>query len=284
MRILILGGRGMAGHMIKDYLMEATNHEVWDTVRGPAGGPCSLPLDATNESHVLEVLEKVSPDVVINAVGILNEEALKRPKEAIYVNSLLPHLLADFGERLGFRLIHISTDCVFSGKKGNYTETDIPDGISFYAKTKSAGEIIDEVNLTIRTSIVGPELKPDGIGLFHWFMGQSGAIKGFSSVFWNGVTTLELAKAIEWTLEQDIRGLIHLAGPTKVSKHTLLNLFKTVFERPDISIQPYDAIESDKSLVNTRSDFSYQVPCYVDMISELKKWMERKGREVYPYA
>jgi dTDP-4-dehydrorhamnose reductase len=284
MKILILGGRGMAGHMIKDYLMEATNHKVWDTVRGPADDPRSLPLDATNESDVLEVLEKIQPDVVINAIGILNEEAIRRPKEAIYVNSLLPHLLADFGERLGYKLIHISTDCVFSGKKGNYTETDIPDGISFYAKTKSAGEIIDKANLTIRTSIVGPELKRDGIGLFHWFMGQSRGIKGFSSVFWNGVTTLELAKAIAWTLEQDIRGLVHLAAPTKISKHTLLNLFKTVFERATISIQPYDAIESDKSLVNTRADFSYQVPYYVDMITELKQWMDRKEREVYPYA
>ncbi|SEN11941.1 dTDP-4-dehydrorhamnose reductase family protein [Lihuaxuella thermophila] len=283
MKVLIFGGHGMAGHMIKDYLQYATDHELWYTVRQKVDESNGISLNVKNESEVKDVLARVKPDVVVNAVGILNNDAAQRPFEAIYVNSLFPHQLARLGHQLGFRLVHISTDCVFSGKRGNYTEYDLTDGETVYAKTKSLGEVVDDVNITIRTSIIGPELKQDGIGLFHWLMNQTGEILGYRQVFWNGVTTLELAKAIAWLMPRSISGLVHLAAPEKISKYVLLKMLQEVFGRDDLIIKPSDHLVSDKSLIQTRSDFSYQVSSYSRMLVELKQWMETQRKRNYPY-
>lgn len=282
MRIMIIGGRGMAGHMIKDYLLAATKHEIWYSLRGKPDSTRGISLDVLDEQEVYRQLALIKPDIVINAVGLLNHDAERRLPEAIYVNSLFPHKLVQFGECFGYRLLHISTDCVFSGRRGSYIEGDVRDGSTMYAKTKCLGEVIDDQNLTIRTSIIGPELKEDGIGLFHWFMKQEGEISGYNQVFWNGVTTLELAKAIEWLLNKNIHGLVHLSSSSKISKYDLLHLFKSVFERNNIQINANDRIKSDKSLLNQRSDFTYAVPNYLQMIQELKLWMKEKGE--YPYA
>lgn len=284
LKILIFGGRGMAGHLIRDYLTQVTRHNVWCTVRGQTKDPNCIPLDVRDEPHVISLLEQLQPDVVINAVGLLNENAARHPADAIYVNSLFPHRLAQHGRRWRYRLIHISTDCVFSGKRGNYTETDTPDGCTIYSMTKNLGEIVDDTNLSIRTSIIGPELNPDGIGLFHWFMSQKGAIRGYQRVFWNGVTTLELAKAVEWTINHPISGLIHLSVPDKISKYGLLNLLKEIFKGKSPVIQPCNKIISDKSLVNTRRDFTYPVSDYSVMLKELKEWMESRTPRRYPYG
>ncbi|MCG3055850.1 sugar nucleotide-binding protein, partial [Escherichia coli] len=135
------------------------------------------------------------------------------------------------------KLIHISTDCVFLGDKGNYTESDAPDGTSIYAQSKQLGEIISDKHLTVRTSIIGPELKTDGIGLFLWFMKQTGKIKGYKRALWNRVTTIELAKAIEVFIQQDVTGLYHLATEPKISKFDLLQLMKEVFQKDDVTIE-----------------------------------------------
>lgn len=272
MRILVFGGNGMAGHVIWRYLAEISNHEVWYTMRDKAVGPRALVLDVTDWTAVANTLTDIRPDVVINATGLLNEDASRRLLDAICVNSVFPHQLARLGERMGFRLIHISTDCVFSGSRGNYTEQDVADGTTVYAKTKSLGEVTYGGHLTIRTSIIGPELK-DGIGLFHWFMKQKGEVRGYRMVFWNGVTTLELAKAIEWVLQRPIAGLVHLAAPEKISKYQLLLWLKEAFSRDEVTIRPFDGITSDKSLVNTRSDFTYAVPPYREALAELREWI-----------
>lgn len=278
MRICVLGGGGMAGHMIKDYLSEITTHEIWYTVRGNSNGSRCVSLNVMDDSTVLNFLSSIRPDVVINAVGLLNEDAATKMYQAIYVNTVFPHKLAEYGQKLGYRLIHISTDCVFSGSRGNYTETDATDGITVYAKTKSLGEVVDQRNITIRTSIIGPVLNAGGQGLFNWFMKQEGEeVLGFRQVFWSGVTTLELAKVIVWVLERNVSGLLNLAVSEKISKYTLLNLIKDTFNRNDPTILPYDGIVSDKSLVNTRSDFSYSVPLYPQMLEELKMWMKPRG-------
>ncbi|MDR6224331.1 dTDP-4-dehydrorhamnose reductase family protein [Desmospora profundinema] len=283
MKILILGGGGMAGHMLRDYLA-ANEHEVWWTVRRREPHPLSLPLDLLQKGEVDSILERIQPEVVINATGILKDEAAHRLEEAIFVNSFFPHRLARRGKRYGFRLIQISTDCVFSGDRGGYTEEDLPDTTTIYGKTKSLGEVIDSTNLTIRTSIIGPELKPDGIGLFHWFMNQAGVLEGYRNVYWNGVTTLELGKAIQWSLSRPISGLVHLASPQKISKYTLLHLFKEVFDRNEITILPRDDLRSDKTLINSREDFTYLVPPYPVMLKELKDWMETQTERNYLYA
>jgi len=281
MKILIFGGQGMAGHMIADYLSERTDHDIVTTVRSNAVSPKQILLDARAEQEVVSVVAELRPDVVINAVGLLNDHAAERLGDAIAVNSLLPHRLARLGEQFGYRLIHISTDCVFSGGEGEYTETDTADGLTVYAKTKSLGEVTYGNHLTIRTSIIGPELKAEGIGLFHWFMRQNGDIWGYRHVFWNGVTTLELAKAVEWLLPRNLTGIVHVGGKEKLSKYELLLLLKDVFERKTVTIKPFDGVPSDKSLVSTRSDVTYSVPPYPQMLRELREWMKSHPKYYY---
>ncbi len=269
----MFGGNGMAGHVIRAHLSECGRHDVWHTVREKSDDPHAISLDVTDQAAVAQAIRLVRPDVVINATGLLNEEASRRLFDAICVNSLFPHQVARLGEKMGFRLIHISTDCVFSGKRGEYTEEDVTDGMTAYAKTKSLGEVTYGGHLTIRTSIIGPELK-DGIGLFHWFMNQKGVVQGYRRAFWNGVTTLELAKAIDWVLRKPvIAGLVHLATPGKISKYQLLLWLKEAFGREDITIRPCDRITADKSLVNTRSDFTYAVTPYQEALAELREWI-----------
>ncbi|MDQ0857344.1 SDR family oxidoreductase [Bacillus sp. V2I10] len=284
MKVLVLGGNGMAGHMIKDYLTEATSYEIYYTIRGNSEEERCFTLDVLDEQSVEALLKQLKPDLVINTTGLLNDNAASLFMEAIYVNSLFPHKLSLYGRQYGFKVIHISTDCVFSGDRGDYTENERKDGTSVYAKTKSLGEIIDNSNITIRTSIIGPELKKEGTGLFHWFMHQSGEILGYQSVYWNGVTTLELAKAIEWLIPRSISGLVQLTGAKKISKFELLNLIKKEFKRDSIVIKAYDQVKSDKSLLNTRSDFLYKASSYSQMLAELKGWMDSRKKGIYQYT
>jgi dTDP-4-dehydrorhamnose reductase len=223
MKILILGGQGMAGHIMTEYFMDKPQYEVNYTSRD-ADDKKSIYLDATDFKRVEETIERLKPDIIINCVGILNEHAANNPLLAFQVNSLLPHQLAKFIERQHGKLIHISTDCVFSGLKGEYTEDDFPDGTSVYAQSKQLGEIINNKHLTIRTSIIGPEMKEDGIGLFLWFMKQTGKIKGYKNVLWNGVTTLELAKATEELITHQITGLYQLGSEQKNFKVFIIKI------------------------------------------------------------
>ncbi|MEB2491680.1 SDR family oxidoreductase [Peribacillus frigoritolerans] len=274
MKVLILGGKGMAGHVITAYFQKKPQYKVFYTSRDPEDKG-SIYLDITSPTKLEEIIESIKPDIIINCIGILNDHATNNPKLAFQVNSLLPHELVKLAERNNGKLIHISTDCVFSGAKGNYTEGDIPDGTSFYAQSKQLGEIISDKHLTIRTSIIGPELKADGIGLFQWFMKQRDQIIGYEKVLWNGVTTLELAKAIEALIEHNVTGLYHLGSENKVSKYNLLKLIKRTFNKTDVEILPDSNIVLDRTIKNTRNDFNYQIPTYEHMLKDLKSWMEK---------
>jgi dTDP-4-dehydrorhamnose reductase len=271
-KILVIGSKGMAGHVLYYYLKEHTNHTVIDIARDSALFEPSYKLDVTNFDQLKSILTKEAPDVVINCIGILNKDAEDNPDKAILLNSYLPHFIAKAGAELGFKLIHISTDCVFNGKRGNYKLDDLKDGTGFYAQSKALGEVTYGQNLTIRTSIIGPELR-NGIGLFHWFMTQTGEIKGYTKAFWTGVTTIELAKAVVAAIENNPSGLYHLVYDEKISKYDLVNLFKLVFERNDVTIKPFDGYAVDKSLVKDNSIFNYNVPAYQVMVEEMKTWM-----------
>ena len=275
MKILVLGGGGMAGHMLVDYFRKVTPYSVFFTTRDPVQKD-GLYLDVRDHLMVEKLVESVVPDVVINTVGILNQQAEINALEAYQVNAIFPNVLRDIVDKVKGKLIHISTDCVFLGDRGNYTEHDMPDGESVYAKTKALGEIIKDRHLTIRTSIVGPEIRNHGIGLYHWFMQQRGQIKGYTNVFWNGVTTLELAKAIDHLIHYPLSGLLHLHAPEKVSKYELLKLFQEQFGHRLVNIVPDGKIKQDRSLVSTRNDFHYRVPVYTQMLSELYNWMWRE--------
>ncbi|WP_278575387.1 dTDP-4-dehydrorhamnose reductase family protein [Fusobacterium ulcerans] len=275
-KVLIIGSKGMAGHMIKEYLTQK-RYDVYGTFREKEEKNLEVNefyLDAFDKEKLEEILKKVKPDFVINCIGILNQFAENNPDIAIYVNGYFPHYLDRLSEKYGYKLIHITTDCVFSGKKGNYTEDDFRDADSYYGRSKAIGEVNNNRTLTFRTSIIGPDINKDGIGLFNWFMKQEGKIRGYSNVFWSGVTTLELAKAIEASFSQNISGIVHLVNNEKISKHDLLKLFSKYMNK-DIEIEKYEDYYSDKSLIRTKEDFSYKVPKYEKMIEELSEWIKK---------
>jgi dTDP-4-dehydrorhamnose reductase len=267
---MILGANGMAGHMIASYFKKNTPYMLYLTSRDDVKG--QIMLDATDLNQIKEVIQNYKPDIIINCIGLLNEHAAFHKREAILVNSLLPHEVTKHLDEYGGKLIHISTDCVFSGTNGNYNEESVPDGITMYAKTKELGEIKSGQHLTIRTSIIGPEIK-EGIGLFHWFMKQKGTIKGFTHVKWNGVTTLELAKFIHFAIENPIAGLYHLTAPETVSKYELLSLIKQVFQKDNVDIIPHTELRIDRTLFNSRLDYPYKVSSYEKQLQELKEWL-----------
>lgn len=273
-KILIIGSHGMAGHVILHHLREKSKYDVIDIARSNKPFSPKLLMDVTNFDRLANEITTHNPDVIINCIGVLNKDAEDNPAKSILLNSYLPHFIAKVGNEIGSKLIHISTDCVFSGKMGGYTEDSFKDGIGYYAQSKALGEVTYGNNLTIRTSIVGPEIKDDGIGLFHWFMGQNGAVKGYSKAFWTGITTIELAKVIDAAISSDISGLHHLVNDQKISKFELLNLFKDVFNRDGVSIDNFYDYSVDKSLVRTNYAFEYIVPPYLQMVREMKKWME----------
>jgi dTDP-4-dehydrorhamnose reductase len=175
------------------------------------------------------------------------------------------------------RLIHISTDCVFEGTRGGYTEEDTADGTSVYAITKSLGEIRAPGHLTIRTSIIGPEIRQGGIGLMEWFLAQKGPVSGYERVMWNGVTTLELAKAVEKMLDSQVSGLIHLAHPEPLSKYELLRHMQQAFHKQDVEIIPDSNHVQDRTLVSTRADVHFELPAYPVMLAELADWMNHSA-------
>lgn len=273
MRILVLGGRGMAGHMMTSYLQKETGYDVLFTTRDE-GDREGLYFDATDVLMAERLLERVRPAVVINAIGVLNEDASRRESDAFQVNGLLPHHLRRIIEKLGGRLVHISTDCVFSGSRGDYEEGDLPDGTSVYARSKAMGEVRSPLHLTIRTSIIGPEIREGGIGLMHWFMNQRGVVSGYTDVLWNGVTTLQLAKSAVRMIEEGLSGLYHLTAPEKVSKYELLRLIKDIYGKDDVTIVPDGVMKLDRTLKNTRTDFTEAVPAMAVMLRELHDWTE----------
>lgn len=281
MKYLILGVNGMAGHMMAAWLKEQGEYVI-----GFAQSPsqiCETILgDARDEANVHRALESSGADVVVNAIGILNKAVDGNMAAGIYLNSYLPQMLAEACERLRRKFVHISTDCVFSGKSGSYTESSVPDETSLYGRTKSLGETTMGNALTLRTSIIGPELKKNGSGLFHWFMNQRDEVGGYCRVLWSGVTTLELSRAVREAVRQDVKGLYHLTNGEKISKFELLSLFNEYCRTEDnrIRIQPMDEPISDKTLLTNRRDFSYLVPSYKQMVMDMTAWM-REHSELY---
>lgn len=271
-RLLIIGSKGMAGHVITSLLKASGDFIVADISRSNNFYDSVYNLDVSDKEKLSIALDEFKPDIVINAIGILNKDAENNPEKAIYINSYLPHFLAKKGDILGFKLIHISTDCVFSGKTGGYSETSVKDGVGFYAQSKAIGEVNYGKHLTIRTSIIGPELKNNGIGLFDWFMRQNGEINGFTNAFWTGVTTIELAKAILAAINKNTSGLHHLVNGHKINKYEILCLLKKIFNKHNISIIAEPSYKIDKSLLKSDVIF-FEVSDYEVMFIEMFNWM-----------
>lgn len=271
-RILLFGATGMAGHIAYYYLKSTGRYDITDVVFRTPLTEHSIIINVTDKEAVASLVRKQRPDIILNCIGVLIKGSQKHPDNAIYINAYFPHQLKSLADEVGAKLIHISTDCVFSGKKGNYTETDFRDADDVYGRSKALGEIINEKDLTLRTSIIGPELKKDGEGLFHWFMNQYGQINGFKTALWGGVTTLELAKAIDVAICQKKNGIIQISNGIGISKYDLLNLFKEIWKK-NIDILPYDGNGINKSIARSEQ-FEYSVPSYRVMLLEQKKWMD----------
>ena len=279
-RILILGAGGMAGHVMAEYLAHKTEYDIIRCARR-AVTPDSILLDVTEFSHVEDVLGEQRPDIVINCAGMLIQASFDRLEQAILINSYLPHCLSGLGRKYGFRLIHISTDCVFSGDRGGYAEDDFRDGDAPYARTKALGEVINDRDLTLRTSIIGPELKQNGTGLLHWFLMQKGEIKGFTNAYWSGVTTLELARVVDDCIVHGITGLVNLTMTPKISKFDLLVECQRAWRNAQVKILPDNGHVCDKSMISQRNDLPIHLPQnYPAMLLELWDFMNQH-REWY---
>lgn len=282
MKFLVFGSDGMAGHTISTYLIEK-GHSVKGFSRNNILTQYNTIIgDATNSAFVKKIIDENDFDTIINCIGLLNQFAEDDKKDAIYLNSYFPHFLVYITKNSKTQVIHMSTDCVFSGKKGKYKETDFTDGETFYDRTKALGEINDNRNLTLRNSIVGPDIKESGIGLLNWFMNQEGSIRGFTNALWTGLTTLELAKIMEMAAINKSTGLINMVNNVSISKYDLLKLFNKHLRNDELVIEPYEDYFVDKSLVRTNFSLDYEVPGYETMVSEMSDWM-KTHKDFYPH-
>ncbi len=280
-RILVLGSIGMAGHMITLYFKEQ-GYDVTAYSVTPFPYCENIVGNAFETGKFKDMILRGNYDIIINCIGILNQAADQNRSAALYLNSYLPHLIADTIKDKKTKLIHMSTDCVFAGNTGPYYENSFRDGISFYDRTKALGEVEDDKNLTFRNSIIGPDMNENGIGLFNWFMKQTGTIHGFTGALWTGVTTLTLAKAMEKAMEENLCGLYNLVNNESISKYDLLVLFNKYFQNDSLTILKKDELRLDKSLRNTRKDFSFSVPSYERMVQEMKEWVDAHST-IYPH-
>ena len=287
MKFLVFGSTGMAGHMIALYLTER-GHEVCGTARHQATmleerGVRIHYLDVQDLEAVKKVLTGNTFDVVVNCIGLLNKECDERPDLAVYLNSYFPHLLETLTCNMVTRVFHLSTDCVFAGNSGPYSENSIPDGETFYDKTKALGELRNNKDLTLRQSIVGPDVDPNGIGLFNWFMRQEGSINGYSKAIWTGMTTLELAKAIEFCAADGSKGLINMVPEgLGVSKYELLRLFNETCKNGTIQINPFSDFKLDKSLVQKNHESAFKPQSYKQQVQEIAEWISSHA-SLYPH-
>lgn len=288
MRILVLGGDGMLGHALVGAWR--ARHDVHATLRRDREAYRGEELLLRPESHfgvdvrrlddVVDVLGEVRPEAVVNAAGIVKQRRSAGDAVAsLEVNALFPHRLARACRAAGARLVHVSTDCVFSGTRGRYTEQDEPDARDLYGRTKLLGEVHEPRCLTLRTSIVGLELTRK-TGLVEWYLAQRGAIRGYRRAIFSGVTTAELAGAVEHLLlrERDLDGLWHLASEP-ISKYDLLAGLGERLRRRDVELRPDVELACDRSLDASalRRRTSYRPPPWNTMLDRLAAEIEERN-------
>lgn len=279
--ILVVGASGMLGHEAIRVL--APDFEVWGACRNPEelpdlGAPRSHMLgglDATDPQSAYTLLDKIQPDLVINAVGIVKQRAdAKAAIPSVQVNSLWPHVLADACERTGARMVHVSTDCVFSGSRDGYAESDVPDAFDLYGRSKLLGEVTDRDNvITLRTSVIGWQLGMP-TGLVGWFAGhRNEPLQGYAKAVFSGLTTTALTRVVRDVVLPDasLSGLWHLSAEP-IDKHTLLI---TLAEHLgwDVDITPVDEPAIDRSLDSTRfrERTGWTPPSWDAMLEELAR-------------
>lgn len=265
-KVLILGSTGLIGHQVYIYLKKKNKYELFNISKTKLNSD-TIVLDAINYRKLEEEIIKIKPQFIINCIGILIEKSEQFPDIAAKLNSKLPKQLEATSKKINSKIIHMSTDCVFSGKRGNYSENDTRDGTTVYAKSKIKGEIDNKNHLTIRTSVIGPELKK-GTELFDWFMREKGEVSGYTGSIWSGVTTLELSKMVFYCIENNINGLYNFSSSVPTTKYELLLIIKDVFNK-DNFIKKITGVETNKVLIDNRKIINFNVPDYRTMIKDL---------------
>lgn len=279
MKVLILGASGMLGSATFREFAGDARHETWGTLRSaalkkyfPQDQQTRLiaSVDVTDQDTLTALIDRTRPDVVINCIGVIKQASTaKDPLVTLPINSMLPHRLAKLCSLAGARLVHVSTDCVFSGKKGMYTESDFSDAEDLYGKSKYIGELHDSLNaITLRTSIIGHELGSN-LALVDWFLSQTGTVKGYTKAIFSGLPTVELARVIKDLVlpNPSVSGLFHVSVDP-IDKYSLLSLVAKVYGK-QIEIVPDDKLRIDRSLNSSRfrETFNYQPPSWESLIS-----------------
>ncbi len=280
-KILIFGATGMLGHTLFSWLSDRRAREVYATVRNLDGlskwfSPDLLSrlkpgVDADNFESIRNVLRDLNPNVIINCIGIIKQlPEAQDPVATIALNALFPHKLARACKEVGARMIHISTDCVFSGKKGNYTENDFTDAEDLYGRTKYLGEVDYPHCITLRTSIIGHELKGK-LGLVDWFLSQKGKVCGFTRAIYTGFPTVEMARIIaDYVMTNEkLHGLYHVSSDP-ITKYDLLRLVAERYGKK-IEIDRYDDFQCDRSLDSTRfrGITGYNPPSWPELVDKM---------------
>ena len=282
MNILIFGATGMLGHAIFEYFSMNTSFMIFGTTRwgfnsdfkGEKATRIIFNVNYKSLDSIVKAFEVSQPNLVINCIGLIKQlSAADDPLEAIPVNSLFPHQLSKLCELFNSRLIHFSTDCVFSGKLGDYRENYVPDAQDLYGRSKLLGEVYHLNTVTLRTSIIGPELHSKN-GLLEWFLSQEGECKGYTKAIFSGLPTVEVARILCEHIIPNIhllRGMYHLSAPP-ISKFNLLSLISDVYKK-SILIIPDDKVVIDKSLnsslISSITGFeSKDWPCMIQVMKE----------------
>lgn len=280
MRILVLGVSGMLGNAMLRVLSERADLQVFGTVRSGVAKHFFSPeivkrvitgVDVENQDALTCVLTECRPQVVINCIGLIKQLAdANDPLVALPINAMLPHRLARLCELGGARLVHVSTDCVFSGTKGNYRESDQSDATDLYGKSKYLGEVSYPHTITLRTSIIGHELSSAN-GLVGWFLAQEGRVKGYTRAIFSGLPTMELARVVRDVVlpRVDLSGLYHVAS-APITKYDLLKLVAEVYGKT-IEIVPDDAVVIERSLCadRFREATGYVAPAWPELVKAM---------------
>lgn len=282
-KVLVLGASGMLGHAVLRYFADQGRHAVTGSVRSQASRdrlPAELRdavvvgADIANDEGVAQLYAKVRPDIVINCIGLVKQLAQANDVlAALPINSLLPHRLARLCASIGSRLIHISTDCVFSGDKGMYAEDDFSDAKDLYGRSKFLGEVDYPNAITLRTSIIGHELN-SAHGLVEWFLSQQDHVLGYSKAVFSGLPTVELAHVMHNFVipRPDLHGVYHVSVDP-IDKETLLRHLASIYGKT-IDITPDEKIVVDRSLDSTRfrQATGYSPPAWPDLIAQMKQF------------
>jgi len=280
MKILVFGVSGMLGNAMFRVLSENAEIEVLGTARSCSVQRYFVPemskniiagVDVGNQDALTHVFAKVKPQVVINCIGLIKQLAVTDdPLQALPINAMLPHRLAQFCDLGGARLVHVSTDCVFSGTKGGYRESDSADATDLYGRSKHLGEVTYPHTITLRTSIIGHELSSSH-ALLDWFLAQKDQVKGYTKAIFSGLPTVELARVVrdEVLPRSELSGLYHVAS-APIAKYDLLKLIAGVYGKK-IEIIPDDALVIDRSLNAERfkDATDYVVPPWPELVKRM---------------